>query len=183
MMRGSGFRNGRSAAKSLGSFVPKLAGKAFEKYGFSIVMLLTEWRAIVGHELAEYSIPERLKWPRKVDAYTDTPAGEKGRPGATLVLRVDGPRAIDLQFQSGQIIERINAYFGYQAVTGLRFMQAPVEVRDRHAPALQARMPNVAATPAKSETGTDDDLAAALSRLENSVRSDTARREQHKTVS
>jgi len=146
-------------------------------------MLLTEWRTIVGHELAEYSIPERLKWPRNVDAYTDTPAGEKGRPGATLVLRVDGPRAIDLQFQSGQIIERINTYFGYQAVTGLRFIQAPVEARNRYAPAHQARRSHTATIPAKAGAGTDDSLNAALDRLENSVKTDTASREQHTTTS
>jgi hypothetical protein len=180
-------RRSGSSARALGTFVPKLAGKSFEKYGFSIVMLLTEWRAIVGHELAEFSIPERLKWPRNVDAYAETPSGERGRPGATLMLRVDGPRAIDLQFQSAQIIERINAYFGYQAVTALRFVQAPVETRAK--PAAACAIDRAAAIPPAAETAAECSphgrtaLQAALSRLEKSVMGDTERRDRHSIAS
>ena len=55
-----------------------------------------------------------------------TPA-EKGRSGATLVLRVDGGPRLDVQYKARQIIERINAYFGYAAIAELRIVQAPVE--------------------------------------------------------
>ena len=74
------------------------------------------WTIIAGPELAGYTLPERLKWPRNVEAYEDVDTSQKGRPGATLVLRVDGPRAIEVQYQTTQIIERINAHFGYRAV-------------------------------------------------------------------
>ena len=57
--------------------------------------------------------------------------GGKGRPGATLVLRVDGGRSLDVQHNARQIIERINAYFGYAAVAELRIVQAPVGVEDQ----------------------------------------------------
>ena len=46
--------------------------------------------------------------------------------GATLVLRIEGPRAIEVQHRAAQILERINAYFGYRAVTDMRFLQAPI---------------------------------------------------------
>ncbi len=119
-------RKGRGIAKPVGDFVGKLTKKAFEKYGFSAASLLTDWPLIAGPTLAQYTMPERLKWPHHVDAYSDTPVGAEGRPGATLVLRVDSARAIDVQYQSAQLIERINAYFGYKAVTALRFIQAPL---------------------------------------------------------
>jgi len=32
------------------------------------------------------------------------------------VLRVEGPRAIEVQHRSGPILERVNTYFGYRAV-------------------------------------------------------------------
>lgn len=177
-------RNGPQA-KAIGSFVPKLTGKAFEKYGFSTVMLLTDWAAIVGDRLAACTLPERLKWPRNVDAYGDTPASERGRPGATLVLRVDAALSLDVQYQSAQIIDRINAYFGYQAVTELRFIQAPVAVPEpvqaRMAPTASRSRPVPVATQnagQTSQTGGDsnDALAAALARLEASVLNDTQRR-------
>jgi hypothetical protein len=114
--------------KAVGSFVPGLTRKAFEKYGFSAATLITDWAAIVGPELATYTAPDRLKWPRAIHQMTeDTDAGPKGRAGATLVLRVDGGRSLDVQHNARQLIERINAYFGYAAVKELRIVQAPVE--------------------------------------------------------
>ncbi len=39
---------------------------------------------------------------------------------------MDGARSLDVQYNARQIIERINAYFGYAAVAELRIVQAPV---------------------------------------------------------
>lgn len=113
--------------KAVGSFLPGLTRKAFERYGFSTATLITDWMTIAGRELAAYTAPERLKWPggpARPDAETGEPG--KGRWGATLVLRVDGGRSLDVQHQARQLIERINAYFGYAAVAELRIVQAPV---------------------------------------------------------
>ena len=129
-----------SFAKAIGSFVPGMTRKSFEKYGFSTVTLLTDWVTIAGRDLASFTLPERLKWPRRVEAFDDVSDGEQGRPGATLVLRVDGPRAIELQYQTRQIIERINAHFGYRAVSEIRFIQAPLPKRE--SAVLRTRKPD-----------------------------------------
>ena len=42
------------------------------------------------------------------------------------MLRVDGSQALAVQYGARQLIERINAYFGYAAVAELRIVQAPV---------------------------------------------------------
>src|SRR5436190_2512722 len=88
--------------KTVGSFLPGLTRKAFEKYGFSAASLVTDWATIAGRELAGYTAPERLKWPRAVERSDDDDGG-KGRPGATLVLRVDGGRGLDVQHNARQI--------------------------------------------------------------------------------
>src|SRR5215467_11326778 len=120
--------------KAVGSFLPALTRKAFEKYGFSTAALVTDWGTIVGRELAASTAPERLKWPR-APAPTDADRNpSQGRRGATLVLRVDGGRSLDVQHQARQIIERINAYFGYAAVAELRIVQAPVGAEGRATP-------------------------------------------------
>ncbi len=123
---GRRFPRGYNPARRVGSFVPKLTKKAFEKYGFSAASLLTDWANIVGQDLARYTIPDRLKWPRRVEAYNDTEEGAAGRPGATLMLRVDPARALDVQYEAAQLIDRINAYFGYRAIADIRILQAPV---------------------------------------------------------
>ena len=121
-------------AKAVGSFVPRLTRKAFEKYGFSAATLITDWAAIAGPELAAFTAPERIRWPRTAQQDADeVGAAEKSRrPGATLVLRVDGARSLDVQYGARQLIERINAYFGYAAVAELRIVQAPVVAALQH---------------------------------------------------
>jgi len=116
--------------RPVGAFVPRLTRPAFEKFGFPAAAIVTDWTAIVGSQLASYTIPERLKWPRTQGVMDGnafpSETGGKGTRGATLLLRVDGPRAIEVQFMAGQIIERINVYFGYKAVSELRIVQAPL---------------------------------------------------------
>jgi hypothetical protein len=151
----------------VGKFVAKLTQKSFEKYGFSAATLLTDWRAIVGDDLATYTAPERLKWPRGVEAYGGVADGGGGRPGATLVLRVDSVRALDVSYKSRQVIERINAYFGYRAVAELRFIQAPVaELLPQSAPSVPKSM--ISASPAV-EAVPDEALREALARMEATI--------------
>jgi hypothetical protein len=148
---------------TLSKFVGKLTKKAFEKHGFSAATLLTDWRTIVGNDMAAYTAPERLKWPRGVEAYSDVSDDGAGRPGATLVLRVEPVRALDVSYKSRQLIERINAYFGYKAVSDLRFIQAPVADLQ-----LQpvVRPPRPAAPTPLVQAVDDDGLREALAKLE-----------------
>jgi hypothetical protein len=172
-------RSGGSRARVVGAFVPGLTRKSFEKYGFSTATLLTDWAVIVGNDLAEFTLPERLKWPRNVPAYDEVDASAKGRPGATLVLRVDGPRAIDVQYQTPQIIERINAHFGYRAVAEIRFIQAPLPRRPFAASGAgsQPATPHEvlgaqASSSVVTSSAVDPALAAALARLEANISRD-----------
>jgi hypothetical protein len=159
---------GPYGVKAVGSFIPRLTRKAFEKYGFSAATLITDWPAIAGRELAACTAPERLKWPRRVERSEDeTDAADSGRPGATLVLRVDPAQALDVQYNARQIIERINAYFGYAAVAELRILQAPVaplrQDRASHRPAPTALTQEVAGV-------ADAALRDALGRLGAGIR-------------
>lgn len=109
-------------AKMVGDFVPALMRPAFEKFGFSASSLLTDWEAIAGREIAAFTAPERLKWPRKVSGEDEDAAAK----GATLVLRVGGARALEVEQMRPRLIERINAAFGYRAVSDIRIIQAPL---------------------------------------------------------
>ena len=153
-------------AKSVGSFVPRLTRHAFEKFGFSAATLLTDWETIVGPALARYTAPERLKWPKAPVSPADSGDGaDRGRPGATLVLGVDPGRALDIQYRTQQIIERINAYFGYRAVAELRIVQTPIRVSNRPTPPLLPRMIPSAAPPAEVAAIADEGLRTALARM------------------
>jgi hypothetical protein len=151
-------------ARAVGSYIPSLTKSAFAKYGFSAATLLTDWKSIVGADLAHYTEPERLKWPVRAQA----PAGEdgdgEGRPGATLLLRVDAGRALDVQYRARQIVERINAYFGYRAVADLRLVQAPI---GKAPPPVRVARKEPA--PIALPTVTDSALRAALERMAHGI--------------
>jgi hypothetical protein len=156
-----------AAARTLGSFVPALTRKAFEKYGFSAATLITDWPAIVGHDLARQTAPEKLKWPRP----PEIPAGDtvapaaKARGGATLFMRVEGPRALEIEYKRAHIAERINAYFGYRAIADIRIIQAPLPK-----PKLKSRIEITPADKVALPTVTDDDLRQALEKLGAGIR-------------
>jgi hypothetical protein len=155
--------------RSVGTLVPKITQKVFEKFGFSTATLLTDWATIVGRDLAVYTAPDRLKWPRGYEGGTDASEAAAGRPGATLMLRVEPARALDIQYKSRLVIDRINAYFGYRAVAEIRIVQAPLQhnlnVATKPSSGLAMPRPPAAAVMAIA----DDGLRTALIGLEASI--------------
>jgi hypothetical protein len=155
-------------ARAVGAYLPKLTRKAFETFGFSTATLLTDWPTIVGDQVAGYAVPERIKWPRGVGASDDAEPEARSRSGAVLLLRVDPARALDVEYKGQQILERINAYFGYRAVAELRLLQAPITAAAMPAPA--ARREPVAACEAPELAGiADERLRGALQRLKQGL--------------
>lgn len=162
-----GFVRKPFGARAVGSFLPALTTKALQKYGFSTAGLILDWPSIVGSELARYTSPERLKWPRATEPDEDdvSPAPAR-RAGAVLVLRVEPAKALDVQYRTRQIVERINTYFGYAAVAQLRIVQAPMP----SAPAKPA--PKRTIEPLTQEVAgvSDPGLRDALARLGGEIR-------------
>jgi hypothetical protein len=151
----------RSRARPLSEVLHKTLNDAFAKQGFASSELVTRWPEIVGIEIAAHSEPEKIQWPRPVgDALPD--------PG-TLVLRVEGPTAVEIQHQSRTILERVNRFLGWQAVGGLRLRQAPLSRRTpaKAAPPDDEEQARIAAT--LSDIA-DDNLRAALARLGAAVK-------------
>jgi hypothetical protein len=158
----------KGGIRPIGAFVEKALDQAARARGFATTALLSDWRAIAGAELARYTMPDRIIWPRRRDSFEneddDGPrARGHRRDGATLVLRIEGPRAIEVQHRATQILERINAYFGYMAVTEMRFLQAPISrvVRPKRTP----KPPLPAYALSKSAKIEHRGLARALERL------------------
>ena len=146
----------RPIGKPLRELLNKLVGDAFARQGFASAELVTRWDDIVGHEIAAHSEPIKLQWPRR----TDDEDGEAG----TLVLRVEGPAAIEIQHLAALICERVNRFLGWRAVERLALRQAPLRRRQPRA----ARTEDPAAAAPIAETLSDikdDELKEALARL------------------
>lgn len=150
---------------AIGSLAAAVARPAFERHGFATAAIVTDWPAIAGPDFAAFTAPERLIWPRRFsDPSAEAPPTQMKhrRAGATLVLRVDGPRALEIQHAAPQIVERVNVYFGYAAVAGLRIIQAPVRKPASPAPAPAPRGP---LPDPRLDAIDDEPLRAALARL------------------
>lgn len=154
----------------VGALLPTVTRKAFERYGFSVAALLTDWAVVAGRDIASFTMPERLKWPRLQGAAAEAIDEGAPRPGATLILRVDGPRALELEHRRNEVLERINTYFGYRAVTELKLVQAPI-ARSGATPAMvTAGRAGADPSPiAEVEAIADESLKAAFNRLHRGV--------------
>lgn len=112
----------RRGLQPMAALVSKVARPALRKRGLAEARIVTDWAEIVGPMLAEATSPDRLNTDAR-----DTPG--------TLHIRAAGPVATEVQHLAPQIIERINAYFGYRAVDRLHIVQAPPKARRRRRPA------------------------------------------------
>ena len=112
----------RYAPAPIGGRVMEAARDAFRKRGFAQVQILSHWPEIVGEMLAEYSAPEKLSFPR----FSKDEKQKGPSTGAVLTLRVEGPAAVEIQHLEPQIVSRINAYYGYDAVARLKLVQGPL---------------------------------------------------------
>ena len=70
----------------------------------------------------------KINWPRQ-----SGDGGDQPEP-ATLVLRVEGPAAIEIQHLSAVILERVNRFFGWQAIGRIALRQAPLRRQRRPQP-------------------------------------------------
>ena len=162
-----------SGARPLGAFIARLLDPVARARGFATTTLLSEWPAIVGAELAQFTAPDRVVWPRRQQGGDEAPARGWREGGAVLVLRVEGPRAIEVQHRAGKILERVNTYFGYRAVTEMRILQAPVgRAEPPSATRSEPEVTGILPTTAPIE---HEGLRRALSRLGATARSKLTR--------
>ncbi|HEX4506563.1 MAG TPA: DciA family protein [Alphaproteobacteria bacterium] len=142
-----------SGPRHMSRMIPDVAGKALGKKGLGYGKLVTDWATIVGADLGEATAPVKLSFPR----------GE--RTDATLTIDIVPARAIEVQHSMPQLIERVNAVFGYRAVSRIKLVQRP--------PARTAPAPNLRPLSLAEESELveltqvvpDGDLRAALESL------------------
>ena len=89
--------------------------------------LLGSWDEIAGEDFADCTRPEKIAWPRR----------EPGEPASgfqsgVLTVACEGARALFLSHAQGELIARINGFFGFPAVRQIRIVQKPVSQTTKH---------------------------------------------------
>jgi hypothetical protein len=148
--RGDGAGERRPGFRAAGASLARVVGPIVARHGGGILARLkTEWTAIVGPEIGTATWPEALA------------------RGGTLKLRVAPAKALELQHRVPLVIERINLFFGRDAVTRLALVQGPLPlpppIRSTQDRPLQAR--EAAALDNQLATVASPELREALARL------------------
>ena len=134
-------------------FVSADIRKAGEKRGFAETRVLTHWAEIVGDEVASISRPVDVRFSR-------------GAFGATLRVLTTGANAPMLEMQKERLRERVNAVYGFNAISKVRITQtAPTGFSDgrvefKYAPKVQAPLqpdPQDAAEASKAAEGVENE--------------------------
>ncbi len=132
--------------------------EAGESRGFAVSRLLTHWDDIVGADLSQQARPVEVTYGRGF--------------GATLTLLTSGPAAPIVEMQKEQIRERVNACYGYAAISRIKLTQTSARGFSELASAFVAKAktpePDADAERASRQVTTDvsdEGLRTALARL------------------
>lgn len=147
-----------------GGLLSQKIRSATERRGFAETRLLTHWAEIVGQSIAAIAHPIKVSYAREGF-------------GATLTVLTDGARAPELQMMLPKLQEKVNACYGYSAISRIRITQTADRgfAEDRagftHKSTVKPTLsePRSAALKSSLDPIGDDSLRAALEKLGNNV--------------
>lgn len=102
-------------AKPIADLMPQIGRTAFRRFGFVQSSVVSRWPEIVGERHAQVCSPESIRFPM----------GEKS--DGILQLVVVPAHAPLIQHVVPEIIERVNRFFGYNAVKRVKLRQGTVQ--------------------------------------------------------
>lgn len=83
--------------------------------------LIAAWEDIAGPNYAHCTIAEKITWPRRINDL------DPFQPGI-LTVACDDTKAIYFQHETTQILERLNFFFGFEAIAKIKIVQKPVKL-------------------------------------------------------
>ncbi len=135
-------------------------------------LLLGSWDEIAGEDFADCTRPEKIAWQRRASESGQGSGQDGGYLPGVLTIACEGARALFLTHAQGELIQRINGFFGFPAINQIRIVQKPVA-----APRKPNRKPRpLTGEPARRLDAMidgieSDALKAALTRLGTAVMS------------
>ena len=113
-------KNNRKFIQGLRSFkdiLPSKLKRLINKKGQIYSETLDNWRYFVGKDLFEISFPKSFKNENKVGA-------------SCLTVMVKRGNEVNFEYSKSQIIEKINSFFGYEAVQNIKLVSFEEKVKE-----------------------------------------------------
>ena len=101
----------QSYFKKIGNSLPKIVDKNIKEKNFIEVSLIKKWREIIGEDIAKFC------WPIKIIF-----SNIKNSNGV-IFLKTKRGRSMEIEFKNEEIIEKLNQYFGYNAISKISVVQ------------------------------------------------------------
>lgn len=99
--------------RPIGDSVAHAAKRIGGKKGVQFGQMLINWRQIAGETISQKTVPIKLSFPHD----------HKGK--ATLHVSVRSADALHIQQNIEQLVDRVNRYFGYQAIDKVKLVHMP----------------------------------------------------------
>ena len=104
--------------KKIGETLAKVNKNYSSKFGKIEFLILSKWAQIVGAFFADHSEPDKISRTTEDFNEFDEPIYKN-----FLHVRVSPAAAVEFQHYKDTIIEKINSFFGYKAISDLRLQQ------------------------------------------------------------
>lgn len=160
--------NARAIGEQVSKLLEPLNGNKGQAKQFAALDLVAAWPEIVGPRLAGLCLPVKLKPAPKTRS-----RHARAADGGILEVRADPAMVIDLDYGQALIVERINAFYGYSAVSALKVIAKPLVKLARPAQGTAKATPPTQADLVKADEQTssveDPGLRRALAALGASI--------------
>ena len=93
--------------RSFGNTLPRGIKGILKKNGYNYSEIINKWNLLVGKDISSYCYPKSIKMSQT-------------NSNGTLTLAVQRGNEIDIEYSKNKIINKINAYFGYQLINEIR---------------------------------------------------------------
>ena len=92
--------------------ITDMTQKLLGSRGFIEIDILKNWDKIVGNELSQNTLPQKIDFKKGMR-----------EEGTLYLITSSGAFALEIAHRQELIIEKINTYFGYKAVSQIKIMQ------------------------------------------------------------
>lgn len=143
-----------SNLSSLKSYIPKITRSIYNRRGFYENDIIKDWSYIVGNKWSELTSPEKLLFRRGT------------KQNGVLYISVYGSASLMIQHIQPEIIDRINTYMGYKAVSCLKIIQGglkPIDIKKDNKPIKNTELEEL-------KNWDDNKLKEALQNLGQSIK-------------
>ena len=93
--------------RPFGNTLPRGVKGILKKNGYNYSEIVNKWHLFVGKDVSNFSYPKSIKM-------------KKGDQDGTLIIAVKRGNEITVEYSKSEIINKINAYFGYQLIKEIR---------------------------------------------------------------